>query len=295
MVRDAQAANATTFVDYTAAFSLVAIAVVTLAIWRAGHRPAALSLWLAVGGAVLSLGPFLYVASINTLIPLPWAVLRYVPLVGAARSPARFAVVAALGLALLFAGALAALGQRFPRRRRLIMATVALCLAFELCPVPRTLYSAEIPAIYRTIARDPRPLRIVELPFGVRDGVSSAGNFSARYLYHQTAHGKRLMGGYLSRIPRRRLEDMRAQPTLDALLRLSEGNALTPEQEASVRTRAPAFLRRADIGYVVIDHDRAPTILVDFVVDVWRLEEMEREGSLLLYRPTAVADDAIMR
>jgi hypothetical protein len=88
---------------------------------------------------------------------------------------------------------------------------------------------------------------------------------------------------------------MRAQPTLDALLRLSEGNALTPEQEASVRTRAPAFLRRADIGYVVIDHDRAPTILVDFVVDVWRLEEMEREGSLLLYRPTAVADDAIMR
>jgi len=158
-------------------------------------------------------------------------------------------------------------------------------LIFELVPAPRTLYSAEIPSIYRTIAADPRPVRIVELPFGVRDGVSSAGNFSSRYLYYQTLHGKRLMGGYLSRISPRRLRDVRGQPTLDALLTLSEGTPLTPEHAAYIRARARSFLTRANIGYVVINHTRAPKVLIDFVVDAWGLEEIGRSGLKVLYRP----------
>jgi hypothetical protein len=256
-----------------------------VAVWRAGYRPRAGWVWLTAGFAALSLGPFLFVAGINTLIPLPWALLRYVPILGAARSPARFAVVAALGLAILFAGALAALGQRYPRRRAWIATVAGAVLVFELFPAPRTLYSAEIPAIYKTIAADPRPVRIIELPFGVRDGVSSAGNFSQRYLYYQTLHGKRLTGGYLSRISRKRLNDVRAQPTLDALLTLSEGTPLTPEHAARIRARAPGFLSRSNVGYVVIDHARAPDVLVNFVVDAWHLEEIERSGDLTLYRP----------
>jgi hypothetical protein len=238
---------------------------------------------------MLSLGPFLYVAGVNTLAPLPWAVLRYVPIVGAARSPARFAVVAALGLAVLFAGALAALGQRHPRRRAWITALAGAALVFELFPAPRTLYSAEVPSIYHRIAADPRPVRVLQLPFGVRDGVSSAGNFSSRYLHFQTVHGKRLIGGYLSRISKKRLDDVRAQPTLDALLTLSEGRPLAPEHADRIRARAPLFLARSDIGYVVINHARAPKVLVDFVVDAWRLEEIERNDARVLYRPTLIS------
>ncbi len=155
----------------------------------------------------------------------------------------------------------------------------------ELFPAPRTLYSAEIPALYRTIAADPRAVRVVELPFGLRDGVSSAGNFSARYQYYQTLHGKRLIGGYLSRISKKRLAAMRAQPTLDALLTLSEGQALAPEHAGRIRERAPGFLRRASVGYVVIDQAAAPRVLADFVIEAWRLEEIERSGNLTLYRP----------
>ena len=73
---------------------------------------------LTVGFAALSLGPFIHVAGVNTYVPGPWALLRYVPLFGIARTPTRFAVVAALGLAILLAGALAALGRRFPQQRR---------------------------------------------------------------------------------------------------------------------------------------------------------------------------------
>jgi hypothetical protein len=289
LLRDAQTANATAFVDYTAAFSLVALAVVAIAAWRASYRPRAGWVLLTAGFAALSLGPFLYIAGVNTMAPLPWALLRYVPIVGAARSPARLAIVAALGLAVLFAGALAALGQRHPRRRAWITAVAGAVLVFELFPSPRTLYSAGIPSIYHRIAADPRPVRVLQLPFGVRDGVSSAGSFSSRYLYFQTRHGKPLIGGYLSRISKRRLDEVRAQPTLDALLMLSEGRPISPEHAARIRARARVFLTRANVGYVVINHARAPKVLVDFVVDAWRLEEIERSDVRVLYRPTLIS------
>jgi hypothetical protein len=284
---DAQRTNATAFVDYTSALSLVALAVISIAVWRVAYRPSAGWIGLTIGFALLSLGPFLYVAGMNTHVPGPWALLRYVPIVGAARSPARFAIVAALGLAVLFAGALVALGRRYPAHRSLLAATIGAVLVFELFPAPRMLYSAQIPPLYRTIAADPRPVRIMELPFGVRDGLSSAGNFSSRYLYFQTLHGKKLIGGYLSRISTKRVDDMRAQPTLDALLTLSEGHSLAPEHASRIRARGPGFLRRSNLGYVVINHVRAPKPLVDFVIDAWGLEEIERNGARVLYRPTA--------
>lgn len=287
---DKQAANPTAYVEYTAAFSLVALAVVGLAAWRAGHRPRSGWLMLTVGSALLALGPFVYVAGVNTHVPGPWALVRYVPLIGSARTPTRIAVVAALGLAVLFAGALVALGKRYPHRRRLIVAAVAAALIVELNPAPRTLHSAEIPSIYRIIAADPRPVRVLQLPMGVRDGVSSAGNFTAKYQFFQTLHGKALIGGYLSRISRRRLETMRRDfPTVDALITLSEGGTLTPQQSIRVHERAPDFLARANVEWIVVDYDTAPPGLVKAIQHGFRLEEVARDGGRVLYRPAAFA------
>ena len=195
-------------------------------------------------------------------------------------------MVAALGLAVLLAGALAALGRQYPQQRRLIGATVGALLVFELWPAPRTLYSAAIPSVYQIIATDPRPVRILQLPFGVRDGVSSAGNFTARYQYFQTFHGKRLIGGYLSRISTKRVGEVRAQPTLDALLTLSEGGQLSPERADEIRARAPRFLGRSNLAYVVVDLEASPPALVEFVTGAWGLEEIARDGNVVLYRPT---------
>jgi hypothetical protein len=285
-INDRLADKPTVFVEYTAALSLVALAVIAFAAWRAAYRPRAGWIWLTVGFAALSLGPFIYVAGVNTYVPGPWAFLRYVPLFGAARTPTRFAVIAALGLAILLAGALAALGRRYPARRGWIAAVVGLALVVELSPAPRTLYSADIPALYQIIAADPRPVRVLQLPFGVRDGTFTAGNFSARYLYYQTLHGKKLVGGYLSRISRKRVEAVRAQPTLAALLTLSEGGSLTAEDVDRVRQRGPRFITRANVGYVVINHETSPPSLVHLVRDAWKLEEIAREAPLVLYRPT---------
>ena len=282
---DRQAADGASFPEYTAALSLVALGVIGVAVWRAGYRPRAGWIGLTAAFAAFSLGPFIYVAGANTYVPGPWSLLRYVPLVDAARTPTRFSVVAALGVAILLAGALAALGRRYPRQRRLIGATVTCLLLFELLPAPRPLYSATVPSLYETIARDPRPVRVLQLPFGVRDGTFAAGNFSARSLFYQTAHGKRLIGGYLSRISQQRVRDLRAQPTLDALMIMSEGGQLSPPHAAWIRSRGRGFIARANIGYVIVDLATTPPHLTDFVIDAWDLEEVARESGLVLYVP----------
>jgi hypothetical protein len=272
--------------EYTAALGLTSLLVISVAVWRAGYRPRIGWIGLTALFAALGLGPFVFIGGMNTYIPGPWALLRYAPIIGSARMPSRFTVVAALGVAVLLAGALAALGRRYPARRRAIAVAVGCALAFELAPVPRTLYSARIPSIYEIIAADPRPVRILELPFGVRDGLSSHGNFSARYQYYQTLHHKRLIGGYLSRISRKRIGEVRSQPTLDALMIMSEGGTLDSDHERRVHERAATFISRANVGYVVIQEDRTPPHLIEFVKDAWRLEEIGRDGSTVLYVPT---------
>ncbi len=290
---DQQATAPTVFVEFTAALGLVVLGVVAFAVWRARLRTRG---WFWTLGifAALSLGPFVHVAGVNTFIPGPWALLRYVPVVSLTRMPGRFAVVAALCASVLFALALKAIGERWPHRRRQILATVAVLLAIELLPTPRPLYSAAIPSVYDTIRADTRSVRILELPFGIRDGVSSEGNFSARYQFNQTRHEKKLIGGYLSRVSARRFREIRESPTLTGLLALSEGRTLPPAEIDRLVGRAPAFIARARLAWVMIHPSQTPPELAAFAIRAFDLERVAADGDAVLYRsrlyPAATAD-----
>jgi hypothetical protein len=232
--------------------------------------------------AALSFGPFVHVAGVNTYVIGPWALLRYAPVIGMARSPSRFAVVATLGFAVLVGYAL----QHVWTTRRSWAAAPALfaaLLAWELLPLPRTLHSGAVPEAYRFIAADPRPGRVIELPGGIRDGTSSLGDFSPATMFYQTAHGRALLGGYLSRVSDARRRRSRADPVLGALYTLSErrddgtraGRPHTgPPHERQRRGEGRArrrFLARACLGFVVIDKSRASGELQDFARDFLRL------------------------
>jgi hypothetical protein len=273
------------FEENVASLPLVGFAVLIAAVWLARFRPSRLWLTITIGFASLALGPFLRIAGFTTFIPTPWALLRYLPLIGEARMPPRFAVLVVLGFAALFASALVALGERYPDRRRMILAVVGVALAFELLPAPRTLYSAEIPAIYRTIAADPRPVRVLELPFGVRDGLSSLGDFSAASQFRQTLHGKPLIGGYLSRVEDSTKTFNRSLPTLNVLMEYSEGRTPTPDVLARARATSRDFVARAGIGYVVIDRARVSPACRDFAIDALGLKEIGVSDTLELYVP----------
>jgi hypothetical protein len=243
--------------------------------------------WAALGVtfAALALGPFVHVAGINTFVPGPWAFLRYVPIIGMARTPARFSIVLMLVVSVMFAGALTWLGQRWPRHRSRLLMVVAALLVFELLPVPRVLYSAEVPAIYQHLASIPEDAGVLDLPFGMRDGTSSYGDFSARSQFFQTVHHKPLAGGYLSRISRRRIADARRDPMLDALMTLSEGRHVDPRLEPLLLQQGPAFAAKGRIGFVVIDRQRATPALRAFAIRAFRLTLLESDGTFELYRP----------
>lgn len=231
---------------------------------------------------LLALGPFVHAGGVNTHVPTPWTLLRYVPVIGAARMPTRFGVLVAMGFAMLFCLMLAEMRKR-SRRPALLTAAVGALLIFELLPAPRQVYSATPPQVVRTIAADPRPLRVLNLPFGIRDGLSSEGNYSSIYQFHQTFHEKELIGGYLSRLPRARMGEYRRSVTLRALMKLSEGRAVRGEERARAYRRAARAAARFRIGWVLIDRARTSPELAAFAREVFNLTLIESADGYDLY------------
>lgn len=281
------------FEENVASLTFVALFVIGFAAFRLRARMPRYWILLAVVFAALAAGPFLRFAGVMTYVPSPWAIARYLPVVSSARAPARFMAVAMTAIAVLFALGLGAMCDRSGARRKLVLALASAAMLFELLPAPRVLYSAEMPSIYGRIATDPRDVRVLELPFGVRDGLMSAGNFSAASQFYQTFHHKRLIGGYLSRVSSYRVASMRRRPILAALMQLSEGRAIPPDALPALRSVAPDFLRAARLGYVVIDRERASAELEAFAVDVLHLEKIGEAGNRVLYRPVSRGSDIL--
>jgi hypothetical protein len=200
--------------------------------------------------------------------------------------PSRFSVVMMLAVAVLFAAALAWLCRTYPRQRRLMLAIVGALLLVELLPAPLTLHSAAVPRFYERVAAAPSDVRVLELPTGIRDGTSSVGNFIARSQYFQTMHEKPLIGGYLSRVGGRSIADVRRIDMLDALIVLSEGGRLAEEREAALIAGGPAFIREANLGFVIVDRLRSSRPLIDFATRALHLQFVDRDGVFELYQPS---------
>ena len=270
------------YIENVASLPYVALGILLLG-WRSGWRPPPWWAGMAMTFGLLALGPFVHVAGVNTYVPGPWAFLRYAPLVGLVHTPARFAILFTLCFAILVAGALLHLSQRHASRRRTLLIVVGIALAAELLPAPLTLYSAEIPPLYRHVAASPPSTVLLEIPYGVRDGVSNIGDFTARTEFNQTAHGRTIMGGFLSRVPKRRLDEVGMNPVTRALAMLSERRTLMPDEEAALMQEGPAFIRANRIGFVVVDRTRASATFEALVMKAFHLRRVETNDSFVLY------------
>jgi hypothetical protein len=271
------------FVENVASIPWVAIGVLALAIGFARARLPRYWLVFTVFFGLLALGPFIAIAGVRTYVPTPWALLRYVPVIGAARMPTRFAVVVMFGVAVLVAFALRDLRERW-KRPVPATAVVTLLLLVELSPAPRYLHSARVPAVYEIIAADPRPVRILQLPFGLRDGTTSYGNFSADYQYFQTVHEKRLIGGYLSRLPADRIDRYRQIRLIRVLLDMSAGVEITPARFERALLSARQTLQELNVAYVVINRERANPQLEEFARRGFGMTEIAVDGHHVLLK-----------
>jgi hypothetical protein len=193
--------------------------------------------WKVVFGAFLvwALGPFLMLAGHDLGLPLPEALARFIPLVDNARVPGRAMVGVYLSLGMLMALRLAAGSSPFKKIPGSVFewALIAL-LAVDYLGAPMPLTALDRPAIYEQLAGVQDESPVIELPFGIGDGLSAGiGSQDRRILYYATIHGHPLLGGYIGRMPPGAAAGYAAMPIVGNLLRLSSGQPAIEDVGAS--------------------------------------------------------------
>jgi hypothetical protein len=206
---------------------------VTLALALLGSilfwRTVRLWVWTSLVFGVLTLGPLLQINGryrfdldgLETTFPLPFALLHFLPVVQANRAPNRNSVLLMLGLALLVGYAVCWLLDQFTRRagwlRPALASLLAAALIFEHLAWPLPLSDARVPAIYAQIASEPGEFSLLQLPLGWRNSFGVLGPEKTLLQYYQTAHGKPMLGGNISRAPAFKMDYFARIPYFQAL------------------------------------------------------------------------------
>jgi len=165
-------------------------------------------MWAVLGGSslVLSLGPLLKIggrlASYTvegqaTYIPLPYALVKALPLYEWGRTPGRLSETAAFVLAVLVAYGVADLYNRLNGRWSPVALTAGatLVILIEYAVVfPFPMGDATVSDFYRQMAADGGSYAVLDLPILGRP----ASNYA---MYYQTVHQHPIVGGYIHRYP----------------------------------------------------------------------------------------------
>lgn len=275
--------RADAFIEGVASWTVTAILVTAfLVAYRHGSLP---KFWIVFTGffAALALGPFILIGGESSYVPGPWALLRFLPGIGMVRSPSRFAVLATLGVAMLLAHALAT--ARLGRRRAAALFGISLLLGSESLALPRRLFPAILPQRYQVVADDRCDVTILRLPTGIKDGTRQRGRFSSETQFRQVFHGKRLIGGYLSRLSDETVEAYEEHPTLRALLDLSEGKTISAQARREAVRGAKSLSRQVGIGFIAVNKAEASQELRDFVQDAFRPRVINKAWPFAIYIP----------
>ena len=221
--------------------------------------------------AVWALGPFLMIAGANAGLPLPQALARFVPLVDNARMPGRAIVCVYLALGVLMVLRLAA-APVFARPA--VQWALVGAIAFDYLAAPIPLTALDRPAVYEQLATIRDEGAVIEVPFGIGDGLTAGqGSQDRRLLYHATIHGHPVVGGYIGRMPPAVAQAYGAMPVIGNLLRLSNGGEAIEDDSALA----------LPFRYLVLDTATAPPKIVEYVKSALDMDLITRAGGKELY------------
>ena len=225
--------------------------------------------WTSLSFGVLTLGPLLQINGryrfdldgLETTVPLPFALLHFIPVIKANRAPNRNSVLLMLGLAVLAGyGVYWLLGwlqrNRVSSRADWLTPVVAITLTavilFEHLALPFPLSDARVPAVYDQIAAEPGDFSVLQLPLGWRNSFGVFGPEKTLLQYYQSAHGKPMLGGNISRAPAFKLEYFQRIPYFQALTEIQFGRPVAPEVIEAAAMQASDLMYLYDTRYVIL-------------------------------------------
>jgi hypothetical protein len=223
---------------------------------------------------VWALGPYLTLAGFDTGLPLPQTLARFVPLVENARMPGRAMVCVYLALGVLMALRLGAVGRVAPGFSPATVWLLIALLFLDYLHAPIPLTALNRPAVYEQLASIDDTGSVIEVPFGIGDGLTTGrGSQDRRVLYHATIHGHPVVGGYIGRMPPGVAQAYEAMPVVGNLLRVSNG-------EEAVDEPAPPVL---PFRYLVLNTNTASAALLDYVRQTLDMDLISSGEGLELY------------
>lgn len=259
---------------------------------------------MAVVCVALALGPQLRVnGQLYPQAPMPYRLVGDLFFVRILRKPDRFNIFLGLPVGMLVSLGIAALlrpelveglrrylppqgwggpggGRRKSAVAVALVGIAGVLILGEYCPVPYTTVPAVTPAWYSQLALEPGRFAVLDLPMQIQ-------TVDKRYMFYQITHGKPLVGGHVSRLPREALAFVDNIPLLQELrqvdvLVLSSAEVMDPGlMDVSHQLH---LLAEADIRYVIL-HKRfvAPEQLAAWQ-DWLTFEPCHEDADLVVYR-----------
>ena len=212
------------------------------------RRAAHYALWAVSSLAflLLSMGPYPHFLGNTLPVAFPYRLFMFSSFLVHFRAPARLFVYAVLGLSLLAA---CGMERAFKNKRGLLLPVLIPLVMLEYSAAPLAIRNCAIPPFYKILAADRLAGTVLEVPPFEQDGISAYGTIRDYVVYCQTLHGKKLMEGYLSRVP---------EPVLWSYLNLPVYRGLFLKEPAlsqawqSDKEAVPYFLDLFGVDYVIV-------------------------------------------
>lgn len=229
-------------------------------------------MWLgiAVGFAILALGPLLHINGksvfdldgLQVNFPLPFLILHYIPVIRENRVPNRYSILVVIALAVLVSYAVWWILWRISTRVQeprltyvgiAVSGIVSALLIFEHLAIGLPLTDARIPEVYTQIRSDPEPSTVLSIPLGLRNSFGQSGAEDTRTQYFQSEHQKYLLSGQIQRNAPYLFEYFRNLPIISTIMAAEEYGPIEDATLARDKAAAIDVVNLLNIKYLVVN------------------------------------------
>jgi hypothetical protein len=248
-----------------------------------GRRRAAGWILLALGSAVLALGPLLQIDGqalfdldgLQVNLPLPFIITHYLPFIKGYRAPNRFSIPLMLALAALASygvawiltrvsrvkasktanGETATASHGRGRRSVAVLLTVLLAagILFEHLAWPVPTSNATTPAPYTRLAEQPGDFAVLQLPMGWRNGFRVFGPEDTRIQWYQLAHQQPIISGNAVRNPPFKFDYFERLPLTRAIVGVEMYQPPDAALDQAARASAAELIALWNVRYLVVN------------------------------------------